>query len=301
LNQNIPDSRMNPPVYWPDESLPLAIYCAPGVLMGLEILATDGLLAMPRTGLGIGGLLLGRQSGERLEILKTVAISCSHAMGPSFVLTPEEIAEAKASEDGVDEGCALVGWYCSKPNGRMVLSENDEALFDVLCGERAQVALLIRPSHGQVTLAAFAIRGDGQNGNRFRLGAQGELVTPEQMPDDPEQDLAAEHVVPFVDSAPPDLPHYLPHDLPPDLLKKTAHELLEPLPDQEPWVMPAAPRGSTLFGVSMEQMVAERKRRWQRRLLLLIILIAVLAVAYLTRSQWLPAVQPYFPESGISK
>lgn len=167
MSQITPDSRMNPPVYWPDETLPLAIYCAPGVLAGLEILATDGLLAMPRTGLGIGGLLLGRQSGKRLEILKTVAISCSHAMGPSFVLTPEEIAEAKASEDGVGEGCALVGWYCSKPNGRMALSENDKALFDALCGERGQVALLIRPSLGQVTLATFAMRADGQNGIAF--------------------------------------------------------------------------------------------------------------------------------------
>ncbi len=195
---------MNPPVYWPDESLPLAIYCAPGVLTDLEIQATDGLLAMPRTGLGIGGLLLGRQSGERLEILRTVAISCSHAMGPSFVLTPEEIAEAKASEDGVDEECALVGWYCSKPNGRMVLSENDVALFDALCGERGQVALLIRPSLGRVTLATFALRGEGQNGDRFQLGTQGELVTPEKISEPEEPDrcgrwcrkLAVEPVAP---------------------------------------------------------------------------------------------------------
>lgn len=74
----------------------------------------------------------------------------------------------------------------------------------------------------------------------------------------------------------------------------------EPVTEERP-VMAFVPRGSMLFGVSMEEMIAERKRRWQRRLLLLIILVVVLVAAYLTSSQWLPAVQPYFPESGISK
>ena len=52
---------MNPTVRWPDQTLSAAVYCVPGVLTGLEILAADGLLAMPRIGLGIGGLLLGRR------------------------------------------------------------------------------------------------------------------------------------------------------------------------------------------------------------------------------------------------
>jgi hypothetical protein len=269
---------MNPPVYWPDKSLPLAIYCAPGVLTGLEILATDGLLAMPRTGLGIGGLLLGRQSGERLEILRSVAIPCSHAMGPSFVLTPEEIAEVKASENAVDGECALVGWYCSKPNGRMALSESDEALFDALCGERGQVALLIRPSLGNVTLATFALRGDGRNGDRFQLGTQGELVTPETTPVPEEPDLTAEPVAPLVETAPP------------EAARETAPERLEPLAEEEQWAMPVMPRGGPLFGAGVEK----KKRRWLRRLLWMVILLVILAAAaYLTIY--------YLPESGISK
>jgi hypothetical protein len=274
---------MNPSVHWPDESLPLAIFCAPGVLTELEVQATDGLLAMPRTGLGIGGLLLGRKSGERLEIRKTVAISCSHAMGPSFVLTPEELAEAKASEDGVDEECGLVGWYCSKPNGRMVLSENDQALFDALCGERGQVALLIQPRLGYVTLGAFAVRGDGQNGDRFRLGVQGELVAPEKISDAEMPESATEPAAPVAETAPPDPP-------PVPRIEMTKHQ--EPLADEKPWVMPVV-SGGMLFGAVVDP-AAEGKRRWQRRLLLLIVLIIILAgAAYLTRI--------YLPASGISK
>jgi hypothetical protein len=273
---------MNPPVYWPDKSLPLAIYCAPGVLTGLEILATDGLLAMPRTGLGIGGLLLGRQSGERLEILRTVAIPCSHAMGPSFVLTAEEIAEVKASENGVDGECALVGWYCSKPNGRMVLSESDEALFDALCGERGQVALLIRPSLGSVTLAMFALRGDGRNGDRFQLGTQGELVTPESTPVPEEPDLTAE-------------PEFAGRDVVPAVeVARQQPAAPEPMQAQERPAIPVMPlvmpRGGPLFGAGVKR----KKRRWLRLLLWVVMLLAILAAAaYLTIN--------YLPESGISK
>jgi hypothetical protein len=276
---------MNPPVYWPDESLPLPIYCAPGVLAGLEILATDGLLAMPRTGLGIGGLLLGRQSGERLEILKTIEIFCSHAMGPSFVLTPEEIAEAKASEDGLGEECALVGWYCSKPNGRMVLSENDETLFDALCGERGQVALLIQPRLGHITLAAFAFRGDGRNGDRFRLGAQGELVAPEKVAD-PEQEPEAGDVVPAVEAAPQPV---VPEPVAPEPV--VVAQELRPVR-----LMPQViSQGGTLFGVRVEQAPKNKRRSLPRRLLWMFLLLAILAAVggYLTRI--------YLPASGISK
>jgi hypothetical protein len=277
---------MNPSVYWPDESLPLAIYCAPGVLTGLDMLATDGLLAMPRTGLGIGGLLLGKQSGKRLEILKTVAISCSHAMGPSFVLTPEEIAEAKASEDGVDEECGLVGWYCSKPNGRMVLSESDKALFDALCGERGQVALLIGPRLGHVTLAAFALRGDGLNGDRFRLGTQGELVAPEKPADAEEADLTAEPQLTVADAVP--AVEVAPQPVAPEPVAVVSPVVAEELP-----AIPFMPRGATLFGV--QDPIAERKRRWRRHLLWVLVILAILSAAagYLTRT--------YLPISGISK
>ena len=274
---------MNPSLYWPDESLPLAIYCAPGVLKGLDTLATDGLLAIPRTGLGVGGLLLGRQSGKRLEITKSVPISCSHAMGPSFVLTAEELAEAKASEDGVDEDCRLVGWYCSKPNGRMVLSESDKALFDALCGERGQVALLIGPKLGYATVATFALRGDGRNGDRFQLGKQAELVAPEKIVDPEEPEFAPVDGLPAVEAAP--------EPVVPD--KPVEEPVIEsPKVAAERPAIPFMPRGGTLFGA--EDPYAERKRRWRRRLVITIILVAALAVvAYLTRGYW--------PESGISK
>lgn len=298
MSETTPDSRMNSSVQWPDESLPLEIYCSTGVLTELETLATDGLRAMPRTGLGIGGLLLGRHSGERLEILKTVAISCSHAMGPSFVLTPEEIAEAKAPEDGADGAFALVGWYCSKPNGQMALSESDRALFDALCSDRGQVLLLIRPRLGYVTMAGFVIRGDGQNGDAFRLGAQSELVTPERIVV-PEFGRAEEYRLPPVEPEPEAAAT-------PKAPAQREPETPEPIPDPRPAA--AMPYRGTLFGVSMAepQQRPIQKRRWPLRLLLAVILLAILAAAaYLTSNYWLPVLQAdfasYLPARGISK
>lgn len=176
---------MNPTILWPDESLPVEIYCAPGVLTGLETMATDGLLAMPRTGLGIGGLLLGRRGNRRIDILKTRAIPCSHAMGPAFVLTPEEIEASLTlpADDGEleneaepDAGYEVVGWYCSRPNGQLALTENGQALFDALCPEPWQAAFLIRPSLGRATIAVFGFRSHGQSGNSALLGVPRELV-----------------------------------------------------------------------------------------------------------------------------
>jgi hypothetical protein len=163
---------MNSTIQWPDASLPARIYCAPGVLTSLEIAAVDGLLAMPRIGLGIGGLLLGRRGDGRIEILKAVDIPCSHAMGPSFGLTAQEVA---ASRNRLEKEAAegeVVGWYCSKTGGQLTLTERDHALYDALCPEAWQLALLIRPSRITASTGVFGLR----EGPGFAAGKPYELA-----------------------------------------------------------------------------------------------------------------------------
>src|SRR6185312_11866579 len=104
--------------------------CAPGVLTSLEILAMDGLLAMPRIGLGVGGLLLGRRGEGRIEILRSVEIPCSHALGPSFMLTPAEMKALIVLPESEDDGPShVVGWYCSRTQGNRELTEHDHRVF----------------------------------------------------------------------------------------------------------------------------------------------------------------------------
>lgn len=149
---------MNPTVQWPDQTLPVSISCAPGVLTALEILAIDGLLAMPRIGLGIGGLLLGSREGSRIEIRRSVEIPCSHAMGPPFILTPAEMKALVALPDSEDDAGQVVGWYCSKPQGALIPTEHDHVLFDAFCPESWQILLLIHPAKGHPTRASFGFR-----------------------------------------------------------------------------------------------------------------------------------------------
>jgi hypothetical protein len=114
---------------------------------------------MPRIGLGIGGLLLGRREGGKIEILSSVEIPCSHALGPSFTLTAAEMKALVALPEPGDDGpVQVVGWYCSKTQAHLGLTEHDHRLFDSFCPEPWQALLLIHPARGYPTKAAFGFR-----------------------------------------------------------------------------------------------------------------------------------------------
>lgn len=279
---------MNPTICWPDKTLPVEIHCAPGVLTSVETAAADGLLAMPRIGLGVGGLLLGKRENGRIEITRSVEIACSHTMGPGFVLTAEEM---EASRTGRLTGIAevtneanhsdVVGWYCSKPSGSkspgpLALSDHDRVLFDALCPQLWQVALLIRPHMGDTTTAAFGMReADG-----FVVGETQELDWPElKRADDAvtetEPDMVAELPVEAVHAEP-------------DAAVAVAPE---PAPEEVP--IPAI-HGGTLFGVpdNTAEEPESPDRKWPLRLLIAALVLAVLAGGvYFTQELWIPVAQ----------
>ena len=272
--------------------------------------AVDGLLAMPRIGLGVGGLLLGKRGDRRIEVLRALAIPCSHALGPAFVLTADEVptAEWQRSEDGSAPGSELasyelVGSYWSKPNGRFELTDYDQVLFGALCPQPWQVALVIRPSLGAVTMAAFGFRGDD---NKLVLGVPSELVR-KQQEEAKETGTEAPSVVPSVvepEQPAPEVPRHYP---------APAQDVVTGS------VIPVAmPETGTLFGVPestrrIKKKVPRKqspapigKRRWSKVPLALAVLLAILATsAFFTRDAWLPrwraAVRTYLPDNGISK
>ncbi len=282
---------MNPTICWPDKTLPVEVHCAPGVLTSLEVAAADGLLAMPKIGLGVGGLLLGKRENGRIEITRSVEISCSHAMGPGFVLTPDEMEAgrtgrltgiAEVSNEAHDSD--VVGWYCSKPSGSkapgpLALTDHDRVLFDALCPQLWQVVLLIRPNMGNTTTAAFGIReADG-----FVVGEPQELEWPELRPADepalePEPDPIEASVV-------EDAPVLQPAIVVPGEPEPVREEIDVPVP---------AVRGGTLFGIpenAAEESEVE-KRKWPLRLLIAVIVLAAVATAgYFARESWMPVAQ----------
>jgi hypothetical protein len=142
---------------WEDPGCPIAVDYSREALEQIRSLTVDGLLALPRIGIGVGGLLLGVREAGRITILDSMAIPCSHADGPSFNLTPDECEHAL---DLVRTAGPLtvVGWYCSKTRGLIAMHERDLILFGTLCPEAWQVTLLIRPSTVETSQAALCFR-----------------------------------------------------------------------------------------------------------------------------------------------
>jgi hypothetical protein len=136
--------------------------------------AVEGLLALPRVGVGIGGLLVGVRSEGRIQILDRIEIPCSHAQGPGFVLTAEEVAEAKKLA-AVADPLEVLGIYLSKTRGVVELTEHDREVFEAVCPGTGRIALVVRPSTVEPTWAAILVRaahGGMETAGRTKFGAE---------------------------------------------------------------------------------------------------------------------------------
>src|SRR3954465_13795921 len=92
----------------------------PGALMsGIRAAAVDGLLALRRGGLEIGGVLFGttEPGPNRIEAFR--ALECEHATGPAFTLSDADRTRLNgllvaASEERELAGLEPVGWFRSR-------------------------------------------------------------------------------------------------------------------------------------------------------------------------------------------
>lgn len=141
---------------WIDPAGPIPVEYSLEAVEKIRRLAYDGLLSLPRVGLGVGGFLLGTRQGRKIAILDFHPIDCSHSAGPSFLPTRTEIAEAKSALNGSSR--TIVGFYCSRPRRDLKLTDKDRALFDGVCPGPGQVALIIRPSAMELTRAVLYYR-----------------------------------------------------------------------------------------------------------------------------------------------
>ncbi len=177
-----------------------------------------------------------------IQVLNSVQIPCSHAEGPAFVLTAREIEAARAARPEANESeSEIVGWYCSKTSGPITMTDHDRDLFEILCPEPWQLALLIRPIRGKPTLAAFGVRESGASGSRIRFGIPQELLPPPEstaeLPADADfvPETAAEPVT--EPSAPVLVTEAVSEFLPSNSVELPFHEPVEFLP-----VQPAPPK-----------------------------------------------------------
>ena len=114
-------------------------------------------MALPRVGMGVGGLLLGTREDGVIRLLDSIEIPCSHTGGPSFNLSDEEKEMVRELIAGAGEP-GVVGWYCSKTRGAPALGDSEMAIYREYFSKPGQISLMLRPSAAEPMRAAFFFR-----------------------------------------------------------------------------------------------------------------------------------------------
>jgi hypothetical protein len=270
-----------------DPQSPFRIEYSRPVMERIRGQACDGLLALPRIGMGVGGLLLGVRQDGLVQLLDSIEIHCSHASGPGFLLTADEKERARELIAGAGVP-GVIGWYCSKPRGAAVLGDVDMAFFRELFPHREQIALVLRPSTVEPTRAVFFFRnekGDVVKGIECELDEwREEPVVTSVVPDEPDAAIEPEAAAPEPEQpapAPPIAPRAEPVafaiasvEVPePAPRKAPAPQLVRPRPDPDMFAFagPPPPRNKLplwIGGVA--------------------ILLALTAAAWFTQDSWIP-------------
>src|SRR6516164_2471120 len=134
------------------------------ILEQIRLAVADAYFLVPRGGLEIGGVLLGKHRDRQVQVLEHEPLECEHAFGPSFLLSPrdqERLIDLLMKVRHRSSGLEPVGWYHSHTRSEICLTESDLDLHNRLFPEMWQVALVLRPATSQPTRAGFFFREPG--------------------------------------------------------------------------------------------------------------------------------------------
>ena len=144
---------------WSADPCPFAIEYSRKALDDIRLAVVDAFFSLPRGGAEIGGILLGKVDEHRIQILDYAPIECEHAFGPAFTLSPaDQVRLGDTLSQPFPGELRPVGWYHSHTRSEISLSESDLDIHNRYFPERWQVALVLRPSTLQPTLAGFFFR-----------------------------------------------------------------------------------------------------------------------------------------------
>ena len=149
---------------WRAPHSPFQIRYSRPVLEQIRLAVFEAYFLVPRGGVEIGGVLLGKYADRQVELIEHEPIECEYVFGPSFSLSPRDeerlkdvLAEVRNKYDGLEP----VGWYHSHTRSEIFLNEADLAIYDRYFPEMWQVALVVRPSVSQPARAGFFFREIG--------------------------------------------------------------------------------------------------------------------------------------------
>ncbi|MFN7993867.1 MAG: energy transducer TonB [Bryobacteraceae bacterium] len=139
----------------------ITLRIARDVLERLEMAVRQGIKAIPKRGLEVGGLLAGN-NGIELEIDGLCNADIEYRFGPCFELTPGDLMRLASQRDEfVEEGFRPIGHFRSQTEGEPHITEADDAIASLL-ETQAPILLLIPASQAGLEDARIYRRSAGE-------------------------------------------------------------------------------------------------------------------------------------------
>lgn len=146
---------------WTTEGIPFPIEYSTSVMEELRQTAEQGFQKIPHGGVEVGAILFGKRDGSTIRICEWRPIDCSHAKGPSFVLSDRDLAGLREAISGAAvelPDMEPVGWFHTHTRSEIFLSPDDVAVYNEIFPEPWQVALVMRLRKEQPAVAGFFFR-----------------------------------------------------------------------------------------------------------------------------------------------
>src|SRR5690348_16855437 len=166
---------------WNPPGSPISIHVHMSAMDGIAQDVIEGFGNLPRRGLEVGGLLLGRvTAGLRPTawIERYQPVTCSHRFGPQFILDGHDTAALEDAAARILEGgeLAVVGFYRSHTRPGFQLESSDHDLIRRYFSDPSDLILLIKPLSLSNISGQFyaweAVSGAQPAGDEFPFGVQ---------------------------------------------------------------------------------------------------------------------------------
>jgi TonB family protein len=160
--------------HWYPEGAPFSIHMQLDAIDGIARDVIEGVKILPRHGLEVGGLLLGRiDAGERpaVWIERFQRIECQHRFGPHFILDDQDRAEMETAAARILENrdVAIVGLYRTHIRPDVQLEPPDLDLIDRYFSDPTDLVLLIKTDDASDLSGQFYGRDSQPIGGTFRF------------------------------------------------------------------------------------------------------------------------------------
>jgi TonB family protein len=136
--------------HWEAPGFPVSISIHRAVMDGIARAALDGFKSLPRRGVEIGGVLLGKLvAGDAPSVFieQFEPVPCEYQFGPSYTLSVrDKVAFAETAARGAAEsGLFVVGYYRSHTRHDFQLEPSDLEIINSWYKDQSDVFLIVKP------------------------------------------------------------------------------------------------------------------------------------------------------------